>query len=116
MGIDRDQLNETFWSGVGSPGSVAPDPSVPQSPGEEWRTKWATLDVEQANQLLDEIGLTEKDGEGFRMRSDGSGRLRLEVFAIALSCPSPASPSRSPSSGRRSASSSTSRSWSATWV
>ena len=37
MGIDRDQLNETFWLGVGSPGSVAPDPSVPQSPGEEWR-------------------------------------------------------------------------------
>ncbi|MBW3633066.1 MAG: ABC transporter substrate-binding protein, partial [Chloroflexi bacterium] len=83
MGIDRDQLNETFWLGVGSPGSVAPDPSVPQSPGEEWRTKWSTLDVEQANQLLDEIGLTEKDGEGFRMRSDGSGRLRLEVFAIS---------------------------------
>jgi peptide/nickel transport system substrate-binding protein len=83
MGIDRDQLNETFWLGVGSPGSVAPDPSVPQSPGEEWRTKWATLDVEQANQLLDEIGLTEKDGEGFRMRTDGNGRLRLEVFAIS---------------------------------
>jgi peptide/nickel transport system substrate-binding protein len=83
MGIDRDQLNETFWLGVGSPGSVAPSPDVPQSPGEEWRTKWSTLDVEQANQLLDEIGLTEKDGEGFRMRSDGSGRLRLEVFAIS---------------------------------
>ena len=69
MGIDRDQLNETFWLGVGSPGSVAPGPSVPQSPGEEWRTMWATRDVEQANQLLDEIGLTEKDGEGFRMRT-----------------------------------------------
>ena len=37
MGIDRDQLNETFWLGVGSPGSVAPSPDVPQSPGEEWR-------------------------------------------------------------------------------
>jgi peptide/nickel transport system substrate-binding protein len=83
MGIDRDQLNETFWLGVGSPGSVAPSPDVPQSPGEEWRTKWATLDVDQANELLDKIGLTEKDGEGYRMRSDGQGRLRLEVFAIS---------------------------------
>ena len=83
MGIDRDQLNETFWLGVGMPGNVAPAPDSPQSPGEEWRAKWATLDVEQANQLLDGIGLTEKDGEGFRMRSDGSGRLRLEVFAIS---------------------------------
>ncbi|MDQ2682197.1 MAG: ABC transporter substrate-binding protein, partial [Chloroflexota bacterium] len=83
MGIDRDQLNETYWLGVGSPGSVAPDPSVPQSPGEEWRTMWATRDVDQANALLDEIGLTEKDGEGFRMRTDGNGRLRLEIFAIS---------------------------------
>ena len=83
MGIDRDQLNETFWLGVGSPGSVAPDPSVPQSPGEEWRTKWSTLDVEQANRLLDEIGLTEKDDEGYRQRGDGGGRLRLEIFAIS---------------------------------
>lgn len=83
MGIDRDQLNETFWLGVGTPGSVAPDPSLPQSPGEEWRAKWATRDVAQANQLLDQIGLTAKDGEGYRMRSDGSARLRLEVFAIS---------------------------------
>ena len=24
LGIDRDQLNETFWLGIGTPGSVAP--------------------------------------------------------------------------------------------
>ena len=83
LGIDRDQLNETFWLGVGSPGNVAPSPDMPQSPGEEWRTKWAIRDVEQANQLLDEIGLTEKDDEGFRQRTDGNGRLRLEIFAIS---------------------------------
>jgi peptide/nickel transport system substrate-binding protein len=83
LGIDRDQLNETYWLGVGTPGNVAPSPDVPQSPGEEWRTKWATRDVDQANQLLDSIGLTEKDDEGFRQRTDGNGRLRLEVFAVA---------------------------------
>lgn len=83
MGIDRDQLNETYWLGVGSPGSVAPAPDSPQSPGEEWRAMWAVRDVDQANQLLDGIGLTEKDDEGFRLRSDGNGRLRLEVFAVA---------------------------------
>ena len=83
LGIERDQLNETFWLGVGTPGNVAPSPAVPQSPGEEWRTKWATYDPDQANQLLDGIGLTEKDGEGFRQRTDGQGRLRLEVFAIS---------------------------------
>lgn len=83
LGIDRDQLNETFWLGVGSPGNVAPSPDVPQSPGAEWRTRWATLDVDQANRLLDEIGLTAKDDQGFRQRTDGNGRLRLEIFAIS---------------------------------
>ena len=83
MGIDRDQLNETFWLGVGTAGNVSPAPDTPQSPGPEWRTKWATLDVAQANQLLDGIGLTQKDSEGFRQRSDGRGRLRLEIFALA---------------------------------
>ncbi|MDF3042305.1 MAG: Twin-arginine translocation pathway signal, partial [Thermomicrobiales bacterium] len=46
-----------------------------------------TRDVDQANALLDEIGLTEKDGEGFRMRTDGNGRLRLEIFAIRSTRP-----------------------------
>ena len=33
LGIDRDQLNETFWLGVGTPGSPAPGETMPQSPG-----------------------------------------------------------------------------------
>jgi peptide/nickel transport system substrate-binding protein len=83
MGIDRDQLNETFWVGVGTPGSVAPAESVPYSPGPEWRKKWSTLDVKQANALLDKIGLGKKDGEGYRLRTDGKGRLRLELQTSA---------------------------------
>jgi peptide/nickel transport system substrate-binding protein len=83
MGIDRAQLNETFWLGLGTPGSVAPNESLPYSPGPEWRNKWATLDLTQANALLDKIGLTQKDGEGYRVRTDGKGRLRLEVITSA---------------------------------
>jgi peptide/nickel transport system substrate-binding protein len=83
MGIDRDQLNETFWVGVGTPGSVAPAESVPYSPGPDWRKKWSTLDVKQANALLDKIGLSKKDGEGYRLRTDGKGRLRLELQTSA---------------------------------
>ena len=79
MGIDREQLNESFWLGVGTPGSVAPDESSPYNPGPEWRKKWATLDVKQANELLDKVGLTKKDSEGYRLRNDGKGRLRLNA-------------------------------------
>jgi peptide/nickel transport system substrate-binding protein len=83
MGIDREQLNETFWVGVGTPGSVAPSETVPYSPGPEWRKKWSTLDVKASNALLDKIGLAKKDGEGYRLRADGKGRLRLELQTSA---------------------------------
>jgi peptide/nickel transport system substrate-binding protein len=83
MGIDRDQLNETFWLGIGIPGSVAPNEALPYSPGPEWRKKWSTLDVKQANSLLDKIGLDKKDGEGYRLRTDGKGRLRIELLTSA---------------------------------
>jgi len=82
LGIDRDQLNEAFWLGVGTPGSVAPAPDTLFSPGAEWNKKWAVLDLKQANELLDKIGLTKKDGEGYRLRADGKGRLRLEMVTI----------------------------------
>jgi peptide/nickel transport system substrate-binding protein len=83
MGIDREQLNETFWVGVGTPGSVAPSETVPYSPGPDWRHKWSILDVKQANALLDRIGLAKKDGEGYRLRTDGKGRLRIELQTSA---------------------------------
>ncbi len=82
LGIDRDQLNEALWLGVGTPGTTAPSPETIYRPGPEWNKKWAELDVEQANSILDDLGLTEKDGEGFRMRTDGKGRLQLEMITV----------------------------------
>ena len=80
LGIDRDQLNEVFWLGLGTPGSTRRRPrSTTYSPGPEWRTKWHTFDPKQANDLLDKAGLTQKDSEGMRLRSDGKGRLRFEL-------------------------------------
>jgi peptide/nickel transport system substrate-binding protein len=81
-GIDRDQLNETFWLGVGTVGSPVVTDDSPYNPGKEYRAKNSTLDVQKANELLDKLGLTQKDGEGYRLRSDGKGRLRIEVQTI----------------------------------
>ena len=53
-----------------------PASSSPYNPGKEWDKKWSTLDVAKANQMLDAIGLTKKDGEGFRVRTDNGERLR----------------------------------------
>jgi peptide/nickel transport system substrate-binding protein len=83
MGIDRDQLNETFFLGMGTPSSLAPPDDSPDNPGPEWRTKWSTLDVKQANDLLDKIGLTAKDSDGYRVRTDNGQRLRIEIMTVA---------------------------------
>jgi peptide/nickel transport system substrate-binding protein len=83
LGIDREQLNEAFWLGIGTPGSTAPAEDVAINPGKEYRKKWAVLDVKQANALLDKAGLTKKDGEGYRLRTDGKGRLRIELMTVA---------------------------------
>ncbi len=82
MGIDRDQLNESFWLGTGTPGSPVVDESHPHNPGPEWRTKWSTLDRKQANELLDKVGLTQKDAEGYRLRTDNGQRLRIVMTTI----------------------------------
>ncbi len=82
MSIDRDQMNETFWLGLGTPGSIAPNESLPQSPGPEWRKKWSEYDVAAANKLLDGIGLTKKDRDGYRLRTDNGQRLSLQIMAV----------------------------------
>ena len=83
LGIDRDQVNETFLLGLGTPGSAIPAASSPQNPGEEeYRNLWSVHDPEKANAMLNALGLTERDAQGFRLRTDNGKRLRIEVQAI----------------------------------
>jgi peptide/nickel transport system substrate-binding protein len=81
LGIDRDQINETFFLGIGVPGSIVPAESNVYNPGAEYRTRWATLDVDKANAMLDSVGLSQKDADGYRLRPDGQ-RLRLVLGAV----------------------------------
>jgi peptide/nickel transport system substrate-binding protein len=83
LGIDRDQLNEAFWLGAGTPGSIVPAESSPYNPGPEYRKLWSTYDPKKANDMLDQIGLDKKDAQGMRLRTDGKGLLRLEVWTAA---------------------------------
>lgn len=88
LGIDRTQLNEAFWLGLGVPSTSIPSKEIPESPGEDYRLRWATLDVKKANALLDSIGLDKKDREGFRLRSDNGERLRLQIDVAQTLTPS----------------------------
>jgi peptide/nickel transport system substrate-binding protein len=89
LALDRKQLNEAFWLGVAIPGSVAPGEVLPYFPGPGWREKWSTFDPKQANEMLDRIGLTRKDAQGFRVRTDNGQRLRLQIQAVQAFLPWP---------------------------
>jgi peptide/nickel transport system substrate-binding protein len=80
MGLERDQFNEIFCLGMGEVRSLAPADGLPCSLPKEWATKWVKYEPKRANQLLDKIGLSKKDTEGYRLRTDGKGRLRIELL------------------------------------
>jgi peptide/nickel transport system substrate-binding protein len=79
LGINREQINEAFFLGLGVTGTPIPADIIPESPGKDWHQRWATLDVAKANAMLDAIGLDKKDAEGFRLRTDNGERLRLQI-------------------------------------
>ncbi|PVB60777.1 ABC transporter substrate-binding protein [Labrenzia sp. 011] len=70
LAIDRKLLNRVLFFGLGKPGN---DTVLPASPlyKVEYTNKWAEYDPEQANALLDEIGLTERNDDGIRLMPDG---------------------------------------------
>src|SRR5262245_65476032 len=78
-GIDRRQINETFLLGLGQTGSAAPGERTLYYPGPEYKTLHTAYDVKKANEMLDKLGLAKKDSEGYRLRADGKGRLRLAL-------------------------------------
>jgi peptide/nickel transport system substrate-binding protein len=74
--IDRDEINEKVFIGMGVPCAATPN-RTGFFYKDEWTTLHATYDTAKANELLDEVGLTNRDGEGFRTLPSGG---RMEVI------------------------------------
>ena len=70
LAIDREELNQVVYIGLARPSN---NTIMPRSElfKPEYATKWAQYDPKLANKLLDEIGLTKKDGQGIRLLPDG---------------------------------------------
>jgi peptide/nickel transport system substrate-binding protein len=78
--LNREEMNEILAFGLGKPGNTSPLPSS-SFYVEGWREHYAQYDPALANRLLDEIGLDEKDRDGWRLRKDGEVlTLLLEYF------------------------------------
>jgi peptide/nickel transport system substrate-binding protein len=68
LAINRDEVNETFFLGLGDPGQALPR-NVPFVTEEDKKFMTA-YNPKRANELLDEMGL-KRGKDGIRMRSDG---------------------------------------------
>jgi peptide/nickel transport system substrate-binding protein len=69
--IDRDQIKESAFLGLGVARQPVPAPSHPYYPGDEYANKYIEHDKDKANKLLDGIGLTKKDANGIRLLPNG---------------------------------------------
>ena len=70
LAINRSEINELIYFGLATPSQSAPTPD--SSFYEAWMTDYfAEYDPDQANALLDEMGLDQRDGDGYRLRPDG---------------------------------------------
>ncbi|WP_332702233.1 ABC transporter substrate-binding protein [Devosia sp.] len=79
IAIDRELINEVAFSGLAEARQAAPISGSPYF-NAELEQHWTEYDPDKANELLDGAGLTERDGDGYRLRSDGQ-RLTLVVEA-----------------------------------
>jgi len=73
LAINRDEIVELIYLGQASPVQATPaDPNTVNFVTEAQKTAFIDYDVDAANVLLDEMGLVDVDGDGFRDRLDGS--------------------------------------------
>jgi peptide/nickel transport system substrate-binding protein len=69
LGMDRAQINELAYMGLGKPRQASViEECAWYKP--EHGSRWVERDLDQANKLLDDLGL-EKGADGFRLRPDG---------------------------------------------
>lgn len=70
LGISRKAINKVLYFGLAKERAVA---ALEESPffDRELATAWARFDLEAANRLLDEIGLTARNEAGYRLLPDG---------------------------------------------
>lgn len=77
LAIDAEEINETVFFGLGRPmafpvvGTSFHDPKWDNNPAD-------AFDADQANQLLDAVGLASRSADGYRLGSDG------EIFTVTI--------------------------------
>nr|MBX2825225.1 ABC transporter substrate-binding protein [Gammaproteobacteria bacterium] len=71
IAINRDELNEAAYFGQGVPMQYIGFSPAPDFVDPKWATHATGYDADKANALLDEVGMVDTDGDGFRELPNG---------------------------------------------
>jgi peptide/nickel transport system substrate-binding protein len=83
IAINRDELNELVYSGLLEPRQASPVSGSPNF-DPDFESKWTEFDSDRANQLLDDLGYDQRDGDGYRLRPDGERLSFTITYSEAL--------------------------------
>jgi peptide/nickel transport system substrate-binding protein len=83
LALNREVFNDTLFMGMGRPAQVSPRPNDP-SFREGMDKAYAAYDPTEAKRLLDEMGLKDVNGDGWREQPNGNPfKVRFEYFIIS---------------------------------
>ncbi|MBX2880438.1 MAG: ABC transporter substrate-binding protein [Granulosicoccus sp.] len=81
IAINRDELNEVAYFGQGNPQQYIGFSPAPEFADEKWLSYATEYDLDGAKALLDEIGMNDTDGDGFRELPNGDSMVLNMQFA-----------------------------------
>jgi peptide/nickel transport system substrate-binding protein len=82
LAIERSEINETYFLGVGKESSLCPANASPFFNSDRWDQEFGRFAPDEANEILDSIGLDQRDSEGYRLLPSGN-RLVLRIDAVS---------------------------------
>jgi len=84
LAINRDEINQALYHGMATPRQACPIPSSPYFE-EQFANAYIKYDPQEANRLLDEMGL-KRGPDGYRLRPDGK-RLEITLEYVQMETP-----------------------------
>ncbi len=69
--IDREEIIKVVFNGQGEPWQTAPRPEAPFYKSSDMAKQFTEFDTAKANDLLDQLGLDRRNGDGIRLDRDG---------------------------------------------
>jgi peptide/nickel transport system substrate-binding protein len=82
VAINRDEINEVAFFGLGTPQQYIGFSPAPDFVDDKWKSYYAQFDPDLANSLLDEIGMKDTDGDGYRELPNGDKLVVNMQFSI----------------------------------